>query len=987
MKYKILCALIIFICLNSCLYSQVTSIISEKSLSPEEKYSIQVWTTENGLPQNSINDISQTKNGYLWLATYDGLVQFDGVKFKVFNTLNTPELRTNGIRRLFTDSEDRLWIITTDGYLLSYFKNKFNFYLLPAKLSITSNIITDYQNGTILIAATNNKLYQFKNNTFQKYPIAISDKINSILSLNGNQLYIATDNGLYNFSNNSISELSEFKGRDVSQLYRSPLSDMIVYSKKEIYNVHGNYCKQINLSPFFQQMGEYKIAFDESKQLVILSDSGAFFLAGKELLQISMRSGLSSNSISSLFTDRENNLWIGTTNGGLNKLKTKVFKTLSKDNGMLDDATTAIIESHGSIYIGNNCGGISELRKDAFVNQLIQPEKKCIWSLMEDTQKNIWLGTYGAGIYIYDKGNIKRNYTQNNGLSSNVVFSIFQDSKKTIWIGTENGLTICTNNVFSQFDPTFHHAITYIYEDRNGDLWFCTNAGLATIKKNKITLLDKKNGFKKGAIRYVYEDADGTLWIGTHGNGLIRLKNGKAFYFTDHSNQLDKNVWSITEDDNGNLWLPSNAGMYIVNKKELNELADNNTGTLDPMYLSKEDGLKSIEFNGGFQPSMIKSNSGEFYFPTVKGVAIAEPSRLKKTKTSPQIVIETVSVNDKTITFNDSIILKPSDENLNILFTAPTFNNANKIHFQYKLEGINNKWINLGTAREIRLNYIPYDLHMLRIRTNKSSDETGILIYRPQQFWKRTQFIIIVAIIFVFMIFLITLGVINYIRKREMLKTQINKQYANIELKALQAQMNPHFIFNCLNSIQHFILVNDEVSASKYLTKFSMLIRKFLEHSKSNIVTLQEEIELLRLYMELESLRSKNKFTFHFRISPDIDIFNIEIPSMLFQPYVENAITHGLLNQEKKGILTLSFSVEDSYLIGIIEDNGIGRKRSAELKSDVYKVHTSRGMEITQERISVLNFIENIEITVDVIDKVNAENEPEGTKVIIKIPI
>jgi sensor histidine kinase YesM len=139
--------------------------------------------------------------------------------------------------------------------------------------------------------------------------------------------------------------------------------------------------------------------------------------------------------------------------------------------------------------------------------------------------------------------------------------------------------------------------------------------------------------------------------------------------------------------------------------------------------------------------------------------------------------------------------------------------------------------------------------------------------------------------------------------------------------------------------------------------------------------------------MELESLRSKNKFTFHFKISPDIDIFNIEIPSMLFQPYVENAITHGLLNQEKKGILTLSFSVEDSYLIGIIEDNGIGRKKSAELKSDVYKVHTSRGMEITQERITVLNFIENIEITVDVIDKLNTENEPDGTKVIIKIPI
>jgi LytS/YehU family sensor histidine kinase len=217
--------------------------------------------------------------------------------------------------------------------------------------------------------------------------------------------------------------------------------------------------------------------------------------------------------------------------------------------------------------------------------------------------------------------------------------------------------------------------------------------------------------------------------------------------------------------------------------------------------------------------------------------------------------------------------------------------------------------------------------------------------------------------------------------------TELQKQASELEMQALRAQMNPHFIFNCLNSIQHFIILNDEISASKYLTKFSMLMRKFLEHSKSNIVTLQEEVELLRLYIELEALRSKNKFNFYLKIAPNIDIFNIEIPSMLFQPFVENAITHGLLNLQRRGTLILSFELEDGYLTGRIEDDGVGRKKAGEIQTSAYKDHASRGMEIINERISVLNYIENVKIELEIIDKVTDGNKSGGTSVIIKIPV
>jgi ligand-binding sensor domain-containing protein len=990
MKFKCRISVLIFTLLSIYSNAQVVPFISEKSLSPEEKYSIQAWTTENGLPQNSVNSITQTKDGYLWLATFDGLVRFDGLKFKTFNTTNTPEFKSNGIKKLFTDSEDRLWIISSDGNLIEYHKGEFTAHSLPAKLNIEVNVIVDFENESVLVLCSNNKFYRLQNKHFTEISFGNLKKINSIQTLNTNQLYIATENGLYSYINEELSEFPQFKGKAISELYRSPFSEVIVNDEHKLYAVHANSCKFLQFQADLSKLGNYTLGYNDEKKLCVLTENGVLLLSENGSSWISAQSGLSSNSTRSIFVDREKNLWIGTNNGGLNKLKPKLFKAYSKENGMFNDGATAILESwNGSIYIGNNCGGVSEFFRNRFQQRLKQAKDKCVWSLMEDSGQDLWLGTYGGGIYKYDKTNPQNNYTVKDGLSSNVIFSIFQDTKQTVWVGTATGLNSYSGNNFTRVDSSFHHSVTYIYEDKNGELWLCTDIGLATVKNNKIIAKDKSKGFKNTATRFIYEDTEGIFWIGTHGSGLARIKNGKTFYYNDHTTQLDKNVWSIAEDKNGNLWMPSNSGMYVVDKKELNDLADINSRELNPILLSKEDGLKSIEFNGGFQPSMLKSSTGEFWFPTVKGVVVVNPSMLSKPYTKSKIVIEQLLVDEKITEIKDSVVLLADDNAISVSFTSPSFINPSKICFEYKLEGIDNTWISIGTDREVRIKSVPSGSHFLRIRVagSISTSEVSILINKPLVFWKDPKFITIASLLSVFIILLVTIGAISYVRKRERIKTQINKQYANIELKALQAQMNPHFIFNCLNSIQHFIILNDEVSASKYLTKFSMLMRKFLEHSKSNIVTLQEEVELLRLYVELEALRSKNKFNFTLKIAPEIDIFNIEIPSMLFQPFIENAITHGLLSLERKGTLLLSFELEGNYLTGIIEDDGVGRKKAIEINKNTYKDHASRGMEIIKERIAVLNYIENIQIEVQVIDKMSPEDEPAGTKIIIKIPI
>ena len=982
--------ILFFILLSIYSNAQTTPVFSEKSLATNEKYTVQIWNTENGLPQNSINDITQTSDGYIWLATFDGLVRFDGLKFQIFNTSSTPELKSNAIKKLFSDKQNGLWIITTEGALISYTKTVFKVHDLPSKVKYNSNAIADWSQNSVLVVCENNKVYKVSPNESFEFTIPTDFKIiNSIQTKYGDQLYVATSNGLHAYLNKTWNTYFILKGKDILNLYKTPNADILANAQNELYLIQTQNCESYEIPILLDAVGEYSLGFNEKRQLCVLTNNGILTAVNEQIQTTTIQNGLSSNDITSEFVDKQNNLWVGTGNGGLNKLKRKLFKVLSKEDGMQSDGITSIIETKNKgIILGNSCAGISIYSNSKFIMQPQLPFGSCIWSLLEDNNENVWMGIYGSGVYVYSKNGEIKNYSKSDGLVDGVVFSLFQDSKKTIWLGTNTGLCYFKDNHFTAFDTTFKNTITQIFEDRNKQYFLATNKGLATISNEHIILIETGD-LKNTNVRNIYEDAEGVLWLGTHGKGLIRLKNGETVSYSSSTTPLDNNVWSITEDTEGNFWLPSNSGMYVISRKELNDFADNNNPNLNPIYLSKEDGLKSIEFNGGFQSSVLKRANGELWFPTVKGAAIANPFDLPTISYIPKIIIEQIKVNNKLITISDTLLLSSSSNELLISFTAPSFNNANKLRFQYKFEGENNNWIDIGNTHEIEIQKLPTGTHLLRIRlTNGNNNKEKIItLIKPIPFWKKTKFIFIVVIIFIAFILMLTYIIINTIRKREKGKTLLHKKYTSIELKALQAQMNPHFIFNCLNSIQHFIMINDELSASKYLTKFSMLMRKYLEHSKSNQVTLQEELDLLRLYIELELLRSKHGFNFQLTIDPKIDIFNIEIPSMLFQPFVENAIHHGLFNLERKGNLKINFKLEENEIIGIIEDDGVGRKKANEQNQQIRKEHVSRGMEIINERIQVLNSMEGLKIDVQIIDKTEINNEPLGTIVIIKIPI
>lgn len=256
-----------------------------------------------------------------------------------------------------------------------------------------------------------------------------------------------------------------------------------------------------------------------------------------------------------------------------------------------------------------------------------------------------------------------------------------------------------------------------------------------------------------------------------------------------------------------------------------------------------------------------------------------------------------------------------------------------------------------------------------------------------QSLWGESWFQGFLLNLVLVLLFLIYRFFVHQIRREERIRLEFEKRLHSVEMTALRSQMNPHFIFNCLNSIDYYILKNETEKASDYLNRFSRLIRLILQNSRSNYINLKDEMEALRLYIEMESLRFHHQFKYRIRVQNDLQLADYEIPPMLLQPYVENAIWHGLLHKEKGGELEVQLTYSNNHLFFIIQDNGIGREISKRLKSKTATRKKSMGLQITEDRVTLINRLYDTTATIFIRDLKNTQNEPVGTRVELTIPV
>jgi len=778
----------------------VSSVIALEPGREISKYGHRIWRTENGLPQNTVRAILQTMDGYIWLATEEGLVRFDGIRFSTFDKKNVPEMASNNIQVLYPDSEGGLWIGTDEG-LLRLFNGSFTAYSASNGLS-NNNIgsIFEAKDGSIWIGTAGglDRLKDGHITSFTTKDGLPGDGVRLIDQDSLGNLWISTPGGLGRFDGNSFAVYTLREGLpaiNVSVVYENKKGDLWVGTSGGLalfkdnrfssYTTESGLANNIIWSIEEDDAGSLWLGTDgglvkfkdgkfttyttqdglpDNSVLSIYKDRNATLwfstpgglgrLSNGRLSSYTTRDGLSSNVVLAICEDREGSLWVGTEAGGLNVFKDAKFITYTTRDGLSDDMVWTVCATHdGSLWIGSQGGGLSRL-KDGQITTFTKRDglpSNLVRALCEDKEGTLWIGT-PLGLTQLKAGRFT-NYTVQDGLANNAVWSIHQDRQGNLWIGTLGGLSRLTNGNFTVFttkDGLSDDGVLSIQSDAKGNLWIGTrNGGLNRLTDGRFLSYTADQGLSDNSIRSIYEDGEGGLWIGTRRGGLVRLKSGKFSAITTKDGLPDDCVYQILDDKRGNLWMSSTKGIFKVSRNELDAFADGRLTKVTPVSYGTADGMESRECNGG-QPAGWRDDDGRLWFPTVKGLAVIDPMNLKINQVLPPVRIEQIIADNKPIDTSKKADLPSGTERLELRYTALSFVAPEKIQFKYRLEGYDKDWIAAGDARAAQYTGIPpgdYSFRVIACNDDGVWNEAGASysFYLRPRFYQTLWFYMLLA--------------------------------------------------------------------------------------------------------------------------------------------------------------------------------------------------------------------------------------------------
>jgi len=778
-------------------------------LDPNKKitqYIHDIWEIQQGLPQNSVYVVIQTREGFLWLGTEEGLVRFDGVRFKVYDKRNVESLINNSIYALYEDRQGNLWIGTHGGGLtcmnhLEYEDGTFTTFTKKQGLSNDAVwSICEDQEGNLWIG-TEEGLNLMKEGKFTTFPekhglsgsivMAICEDregnlwvgtvsgLNRLDPKNGKITTYTTEEGLSNDRINAIYE--DRKGRlwigtHIGLNRLDPENGKITTytTEKELSNIRINAIYEDREGSLW--IGTYGGGLNR-----LYSNDGTSIF---NVTAYTTKQGLPNNVVWSICEDREGSLWVGTEGGGLNRLKEGKFIAYTTKEGLSNDMVWSICEDHeGNIWIGTNGGGLNCLKGRKFITYTTNEglSNDMVWSICEDGEGSLWIGTDGGGLNHMNPKNGKiTRYTSKEGLSNNRITAIHEDGEGNLWIGTDGGLNRLNRNdskggkftTFSKKQGLSNDLISVIHEDKKGNLWIGTGNGLNRMSRREskgetftITAYNTREGLSNSNVTSLYEDQEGSLWIGTYG-GLNCIKDGKLTSITIKEGLFDDTIFQILEDNRGNLWMSCNKGIFRVGKKELTDFFEGKREAIQCVSYDEKDGMKSRECNGISQPAGWKSRDGKLWFPTIKGVVMIDPNNIKINRHPPPVVIKEIIVDNKKIqphllrfSSNETkLVLPPGIEQFEIQYTGLSFLVPEKVRFKYKLDFFDKKWREVGSRRTAYYTKIPPGDYTFRVKACNNDgiwNETGasISFYLKPYFYQTWWFYIICAIGAVFSAF------------------------------------------------------------------------------------------------------------------------------------------------------------------------------------------------------------------------------------------
>lgn len=665
------------------------------------------WTTENGLPQNSIRDILQTRDGYLWLATEGGLVRFDGARFVVFDR-SVPGFESQRIGALREDRHGTLWAGTSDGKLIRYQAGRFTTYGgkdgLPKAGSpaVGGGRIEEDAEGRLWVtwidAVTQLAGTQMRNFVPGDFTMP---------ALRHRHLYL---DSWWRLDSAVLRVLAA--GR--VHAYTLPGAVAATGVNGVNTDARGNFWIRTAGAGVLSASEDRIERFTVEDGLPTNAPDGLFHGDGKGSIWFFERGTSAIYQIKeganrrlaivggrSLYVDREGSTWIGTVAHGLHRLRDDLFTLYTEREGLSLDVTYPVLQDRsGTIWIGTG-GGLNKYADRRFsaygaADGLPSGNITCLY---EDRNGRLWVGT-DAGLTYRDGSRFTR-YTAGAGLALASVSAMHEDRQGTLWIATGTGLVRRDGDRFTRYtaaDGLTHDGVTALFEDRSGALWIGTYQGVTRLRDGVWTPFGEPQGFVGNEVRAFHEDADGHLWIGTYDGGLYRLVEDRLTRYTRNEGLHDNGVFQILEDDHGHFWIGSNRGLSRVSRAELNDVAAGRRRAVTPVVFGVRDGLRSIEFNGGRHPSGLKAADGRLWFPTMAGVAVIDPSVIRPVPV-PRPIIEEIRVAGEVLEPGQQLTVPSDAAMFEIAYTAPTFVNPDQVRFRYRLSGLSDAWVDAGGRR------------------------------------------------------------------------------------------------------------------------------------------------------------------------------------------------------------------------------------------------------------------------------------------------
>ena len=956
------------------------------------------YTTEDGLLDDEVFHVMQDKKGYIWISTNSGVNRFDACKFKSFDMSNG--LPDNTILYSYEDYKGRIWFVSL-SCKLSYFYNdsiylySYNNQLINSikhRLPIKNGLYVDSLENVSFVTKYDKPLsidslgivsYLLKSNCSIAFNINTANEIQYFTSHSlVDSLEIIEQGEKYNIS------FSDYDFEDKLNDYRKNRVNVSIFNGNIIFNINNvlfkiNHDKTLKLKALNSDIiwlnnNENNIWVGTVKNGIYCYNSDF----SKEIIYL-----LPDMSISSQCTDNNNGLWLTSLNNGVYYYPSTGINVYKQKDGLEENFTNKIsITNSNEIYVGANKCVVNKFTPKG-ITKIVFNNADVLNDIFYDNKSSkLWVGTNRALVTI-DKFNDKIII---NDVSKNTVIAGVKSILKkknndfifgeTLGIVEYNEKTKKASYTRNSNNKYFNNRVNAIIEDKNNHIWVASTNGLWK-KVSNYAKYDTQNKFLTSRIKELqYDSLHNSIIVGTKGLGIMIFNENKHFidstsdtYITEKQGLISNSIIS-TEKDNDTLWVGTNKGLSKIIFK------NGNYKIYTIRNFTKQYGLPSNFIND------IKTDSIFIYLATSNGFCIINKTVFSKKKKNPPIYFSGIKINEKDTSLLPEYHLSYDENNIQIKYIALDFLAQGNINYEYKMIGLKSNW-QKTSANEITYRTLPPGKYKLVVKAhnvngvcNNQAIELKIFIDKP--FWEKWWFVILVISIIASIIYLIQ-NSIHRLKYKELEKrTEITKSLYSFKQQALSKQISPHFIFNSLNSIQNYILKNDRVASSEYLTKFATLMRKILSNSQHELIDFRDEIESLTLYMEMEANRFLNKFEFKIEIL-DKDIYNCKIPPLIIQPFVENAIWHGFKIIEKKGILNVSIQKNDDGIYCIIDDNGIGRKKSNENRS---KIKESLGIKITENRLKIINELYNSNMEIEYIDKYD-NNIPTGTTVIIKIPI